>query len=195
MTALSGLRNNAALFAGAAALFAFLIVYEVHFVTVVNDMSEMNARMKKLSGSLSGVSSIGEMNKELKQLGPQLVTVNSQLRAVRRNTQAVTVLPRLEQRLAPISGEMRDLKSEIVLMRSAIGPLQPMASDLHGMRSAIGPLAPMAGDVRGMRGTIAELLAQIQALEGQMDEVRTHVRNIDRKTGPSPPSALSARPR
>ena len=189
---IGALGNKTAIGLGAAALFAFLVIYEVHFVTVVNDMSEMNKRMRTLSSSLESVRGIDKMSAELEKLGPELTTVNRQLRAVRRNTQAVTALPRLEQRLAPVAGQMAELKAEIGQMRTAIGPLDPMARDLRGMRTAIGPLDPMAGDLRTMRGAIAQLVADIQAMEAQMDRVQRHVANIDRKTGPTPPDAVPA---
>lgn len=178
MNAAGALRNKGALAAGAIALFAFLVVYEVHFVTVVNDMGEMNQRMQTLSRSLASVRGIDDMRDELKKLGPELTTVNRQLSAVRRNTRAVEALPGLERRLAPVAQQMRDLRTEIGLMRSAIDPLQPMA-----------------GDVAGMRAGIARLLGDIEAIEAEMQQVRRHVSNIDRKTGPPPPEALPTRAR
>lgn len=173
MNATGALRNKGALAAGAVTLFVFLVVYEVHFVTVVNDMGEMNQRMKTLSRSLASVRGIDDMRDELKKLSPELTTVNRQLSAVRRNTRAVTALPRLEQHLAPVAQQMRDLRAEIGLMRAAIDPLQPMA-----------------GDVAGMRAGIAQLLGDIEAIEAEMEQMRKHVSNIDRKTGPPPPDAL-----
>lgn len=155
---------------GGLALFGFLVVYEMHFQKVVGDMGEMQSSMSRLEsnlgqslGSLEDLSSLGG---QLSSIRPELRKVNRQLTAVRGNTEAVQVLPALKRSLKPLIA----LGDQIAVLDRSIRVLPGVAKDIDELTAYI---ARLSTDMRNIRQV--------------MKDVKRHVRNLDRKTGPPPP--------
>jgi hypothetical protein len=103
-----------------------------------------------------------------------LRSVDTQLGTLERNTQMIAVLPQLNQQLQAIAvlpqllDEIKALRRDTAQIPTLATRLDNVGRELRAVQQSVGALPPILDDMRG------------------------HLENIDRKTGPAPPAPAAA---
>jgi hypothetical protein len=96
--------------------------------------------------------------------------VDTQLGTLGRNTQMIAVLPQLNQQL------------------QAIAVLPQLLDEIKALRRDTGQIPTLADRLDNVGRELRAVQQSVGALPPILDDMRGHLENIDRKTGPAPPT-------
>ena len=99
-----------------------------------------------------------------------LRSVDSQLGTLERNTALIAVLPKLNAQL------------------QAISVLPSLLDEMKALRADTGEIPAMANRLGDVSRELRAVQRSVGALPPILDDMRGHLENIDKKTGPAPPT-------
>ncbi len=154
--------------------------------TTQHQVARINANVQTLTAP------VRRATRDLTDLSPRLRALSAQLAAAQATIDqlrgAIGTVP-AGARDAGLAGQLAALQLSIGQVAAALEPLaqplSPMAGDLHRLAGEASPLPTSLDRLTASTAVLEQLPGYLQHLNRTLDEVALHVRNLDRKTGPT----------
>ncbi len=164
-------------------------------VDVVTSAPLTQQQVARIDGNVQTLTPpVRRATRDLADLSPQLRTLSAQLAA------AETTISQLRSAIGTTPGGGADagLAAQLGALQTSVGqvaaaleplaePLTPVAADLHRLAGDARPLPTALDRLNASTAVLQQLPGYFQQLNRTLDDVAVHVRDLDRKTGPTPP--------
>lgn len=163
-------------------------------VRVVEQAPQTLEQVERIDGNVQKVvPPVVAATEDLAALSPQLTRLNQlagQLRGdVERLRTGVAPLTDSALMLGSISDDLTALQARLDSLSADLGALQELGQPVQQLADAAGPLPASLERLNASTAVLQELPAFFAELSATLARVEQHVSNIDRKTGPAPPTS------